>query len=132
MRRERTNTTTSGQTASNQLKVRRGDVVILNFAGMKPRPVIVVQNDKNNGRLINTVDVQVTSNTKLASKEPTQVLIDITTPDGQRSGLKHTSAVKCENVATQLQSDIVRVIGRLAAPLMSQVDQALRASLALD
>jgi len=125
-------TTNSTETTSRTIKVKRGDVVILNFAGSKQRPAVVIQNDKNNARLINTILVQVTSNTKLAGKEPTQVLIDVSTPDGQQSGLKHNSAVKCENIATQLLSDVQRVIGRLTGPLMQQVDAALKASLDLN
>jgi mRNA-degrading endonuclease toxin of MazEF toxin-antitoxin module len=75
--------------------------------------------------------VQVTSNIRLAGQEPTQVLIDVGTVDGKRSGLKVTSAVKCENVATQPISDIGHVIGRLSDSLMQQVDAALKASLSL-
>jgi mRNA-degrading endonuclease toxin of MazEF toxin-antitoxin module len=112
-------------------KVRRGDVVILRFANGKARPAVVVQNDHNNGRLSNTILVQVTSNTRLASTEPTQVLIDVTTADGKQSGLSVTSAVKCENIATQPASDIRKIIGRLSASLMQKVDAALKDSLDL-
>jgi mRNA interferase MazF len=113
------------------MQVKRGDVVIVNFSGSKPRPAVVIQNDKNNTRLVNTILVQVSSNTMLAGKEPTQVLVDVTTPDGQQSGLKHTSAVKCENIATQRLSDVHRVIGKLPNQLMRQVDSAIKASLDL-
>lgn len=113
------------------MKIKRGHVVILKFAGGKPRPAIVVQSNHNNARLINTILVQVTSNTNVATKEPTQVLIDVATAEGQQSGLKHTSAVKCENIATQRMSDVQHVIGRLPDQLMQQVDAALKASLAL-
>ncbi len=114
------------------MKVKRGDVVILDkFSQGKRRPAVVVQSDRNNARLVNAIFVQVTSNTKLAAKEPTQVLIDIATIDGKQSGLLHTSAVKCENVATQLLSDVKHVIGRLPDTLMQQVDDALKASLSL-
>lgn len=112
-------------------RVRRGDVVILRFALGKARPAIVVQSDHNNSRLLNTILVQVTSNTRLADKEPTQVLIDVTTAEGKQSGLKVTSAVKCENIATQPAADIGKVIGRLPGSLMGKVDAALKASLAL-
>lgn len=112
-------------------KVSRGDVVIVKFAQGKPRPALVVQSDRNNARLINTILVQVTSNTRLAAKEPTQVFIDVTTPDGKQSGLKLSSAVKCENIATQPAADVRQVIGRLPDSLMQQVDAALKASLSL-
>jgi mRNA-degrading endonuclease toxin of MazEF toxin-antitoxin module len=80
---------------------------------------------------VNTILVQVTSNTRLAEREPTQVLIDVATLDGKTSGLKHTSAIKCENIATQPVSDIRHVIGHLPDSLMQQVDAALKVSLSL-
>jgi hypothetical protein len=40
----------------------------------------------------------ITGNTRLATTEPTQLLIDPTTADGRGSGLAHASAVKCENL----------------------------------
>ena len=46
-------------------------------------------------------------------------------------GLAQTSAVKCENVYTLSQSAVVKTIGTLPASLMTQVDDALKASLAL-
>jgi mRNA interferase MazF len=112
-------------------KVNRGDIVILRFARGKARPALVVQSDRNNARLTNTILVQVTSNTRRAGKEPTQVLVDVTTADGMLSGLKMTSAVTCENIATQSASDIYKVIGHLPDSLMKKVDVALKHSLAL-
>ena len=73
----------------------------------------------------------VTSNTRLATTEPAQVLIDIATPDEQGSGLSRASAVKCENLYTLSQQTVLRTIGHLSNPLMQQVDAALKASLAL-
>jgi hypothetical protein len=46
----------------------------------------------------------VTSNVRLATTEPAQVLIDVATPDGQGAGLMRTSAVKCENLHTLPQA----------------------------
>ena len=117
------------------MSVQRGDVVLLRApfasrAGAKTRPMLVVQNDLNNTRMANTILVFITTNLSRAS-EPTQVLIDVTTPEGQQSGLKQTSVVSCENILTVVQSDILRTIGHLPAALMQFVDQALKASLAL-
>jgi mRNA-degrading endonuclease toxin of MazEF toxin-antitoxin module len=92
--------------------------------------VVVIQNDRNNGRLTNTIAAMITSNTRLASKEPTQVLVDVATREGKKTGLAHTSAVKCENLYT-LPISILRKIGVMPAALMRQVDDALKASLAL-
>ena len=111
----------------------RGDVVIARIPqgrGAKMRPVVVVQNDQNNTRLTNTIVAMITSNTRLATKEATQVFIDIGTPDGQQTGLAVNSAVKCENLYT-LPSRVMRKIGAMPTTLMQQVDAALRSSLNL-
>jgi mRNA interferase MazF len=115
-------------------KISRGDVVIAKVPQQdntaKARPVVVVQNDTNNARLTNVIVAMITSNTGLASKEATQVFIDVATPDGQQTGRVHSSAVKCENIYT-LPSRVMRKIGVMPDALLPQVDDALRASLAL-
>ena len=114
-------------------RINRGDVVIARVPqgpGYKVRPVVIVQNDKNNARFTNTIVAIVTSNTRLASKEPTQVLIDIGTVEGKQTGLALSSAVKCENLYT-LPTGVLRKIGTMPGGLMRQVDDALKASLAL-
>lgn len=117
------------------MSVARGDVVVISFPQQsgrpKRRPAVVVQSDHNNGRLTNSIFVMVTSNTRLAMVENTQVLVDLRTAEGQQSGLAQTSAVKCENVYTLSQSSVVKTIGALSDSLMTQVDDALKASLAL-
>ena len=118
------------------MNVRRGDVVILDFPqapGQPPkrRPAVVVQSDHNNGRLTNSIFAMVTSNIRLATTEPAQVLIDVATPDGQRTGLTRTSAVKCENLYTLPQATVLKTIGQLSPVLLQQVDDALKASLGL-
>lgn len=117
------------------MSVHRGDIVLLQapFAsgtGAKTRPMLVVQNDSNNARMVNTILAFITTNLSRA-REPTQVLIDVNTPEGKPSGLKQTSAVSCENILTVVQSDILRSIGHLPDVLMRKVDLALKASLAL-
>ena len=114
-------------------RISRGDVAIASVpqgSGFKVRPVVVIQSDQNNARLSNTITAMVTSNTRLATKEPTQVLIDIATPEGQQTGLALTSAVKCENLYT-LPTRALRKIGTIPANLMLQIDDALKVSLAL-
>ena len=118
------------------MNIARGDVVILDYPQApsqpsKRRPAVVVQSDHNNSRLANSIFTMVTGNTQLAIKEPAQVLVDVTTPDGQASGLSKTSAIKCENLYTLPQQIVLRTIGRLSDSLMQQVDAALKASLDL-
>jgi PemK-like, MazF-like toxin of type II toxin-antitoxin system len=58
----------------------RGDVVIVEFPYVdgtrgKNRPALVVQCDRNNQRLQNTVIVMITGNIQRATREPTQLFI---------------------------------------------------------
>jgi mRNA-degrading endonuclease toxin of MazEF toxin-antitoxin module len=57
----------------------RGDIVIVDFSPASPsagiRPAVVVQNDRDNARMQNTIVAQVTSNIRRA-QEDTQLLID--------------------------------------------------------
>jgi mRNA interferase MazF len=77
------------------MNVQRGDVVLVDYpyaagSGTKVRPVLVIQNDRDNQRLLNTIVAQITSVTRRAL-EPTQLLIEIATPAGQQSGLLVTA-----------------------------------------
>lgn len=97
------------------MSVRRGDVVIVNWpfasgSGRKPRPALVVQNDLDNRRVFNTILAMFTSVTRRAL-EPTQYLIELNTPEGQRSGLLQDSVVNCINLLTVEQSRVLHVIG---------------------
>ncbi len=73
----------------------------------------------------------VTSNIRLATTEPTQVLIDPATSEGQQSSLSQPSAVKCENIYTLPVASVIRTIGHLSPSLLQQVDDALKATLSL-
>ena len=117
------------------MSARRGDVVIVDWpfttgGGTKPRPALVVQNDRDNARLTNTIVVMITSRTHRAG-EPTQVLIDVSTPDGRQTGLHRTSVVNCINLFTVEQTKVLQTIGRLSAALIQQVDVALKVALEL-
>jgi mRNA interferase MazF len=92
--------------------------------------MLVVQNDSNNARMANTILAFITTNLARAA-EPTQVLVDVLTPDGRQSGLKQNSVVSCENLLTARQSDILHTIGHMPSGLMQRVDVALKVSLAL-
>jgi len=114
------------------MTVARGDVVLVDFPfaagrGAKVRPAVVLQNDRDNGRTTNTVVAMVTSRTHRAS-QPTQVLIEIGTPDGQHTGLVMDSVVNCLNLFTLEQTKVLRVLGRLSPTLWAQVANALKAT----
>src|SRR5262249_15438515 len=110
----------------------RGDVVIARFpyaggAGSKVRPAVVVQCDRLNGQIQNTILAMITGNLKLVGTEPTQFLIEPSRPEGTSSGLTYASAVKCENLMTVPQSDIVKTVGHLSTPMKQKLNDALKA-----
>src|SRR5437868_2419629 len=117
------------------MPVRRGDVILSRVAnvgspGGTVRPALVVQSDHNNARLNETLIAAIPTNlTRI--HEATQLLIDIATPDGAASGLLHNSPVRCERLHSIPQADVQRVIGRLSASLMQQINDCLKAALEL-
>jgi mRNA-degrading endonuclease toxin of MazEF toxin-antitoxin module len=116
--------------------IQRGDIIIVAFpyvssGGGKNRPALVVQCDRNNGRLQNTIVAMITGNVRLAAMEPTQLLIDPATQEGKSSGLAYPSAVKCENLSTISQGDIIRSLGSIPPSLMARVDACLKEALGL-
>jgi mRNA interferase MazF len=117
------------------MSIRRGDVVLAWFPfasaqGGKRRPCVIVQNDVDNQKLANTVVAQITSTVQRAG-DKSHLLIEVSTPGGQQSGLLHDSVVSCNNLATIEQQLIVKVIGSLPAALMQQVNDRLKAALEL-
>ncbi len=77
--------------------MKRGDIVLLDYpyadgSGSKVRPALMVRNDRDNQRLTNTIVALITKNMSRVH-EPTQLLIDVSTPEGRQSGLNQTSAV---------------------------------------
>jgi mRNA-degrading endonuclease toxin of MazEF toxin-antitoxin module len=117
------------------MKVSRGDVILLDHpystgAGSKVRPVLVVQCDRDNVRLTNTIVVMITRTIHRVDQLDTQLLIDIATPDGRASGLKVTSAVNCLHLFTVHEQLIRARIGALPPPKMREVDACLKAAIA--
>jgi mRNA interferase MazF len=115
---------------------RRGDLVMVDHPfsdarGSKVRPMVIVQSDVRNKLLDHSVVAMMTTNLNFVSSDPTQVLVDITTPDGARSGLNGSSAIRCGNLFTLHEKLILRKIGALSAALMQQVDDGLKAALEL-
>jgi mRNA interferase MazF len=115
------------------MNVRRGDVVLIDFPypsgiGSKVRPALVVQNDRDNQRLVNTILVQITSVTHRAL-EPTQLLIELNSDAGIVSGLRQDSVINCANFLTVARFKILRHLGSLPEALMLQVNRGLNAAL---
>jgi mRNA interferase MazF len=112
----------------------RGDLVIVDFRSTAPqagvRPALVVQNDRDNARMGNTIVVQVTT-TIHRMGQGTQYLIDANHVDWSRSGLRRTSVVNCSNVYTIDQRDVPRIIGSLSTTTMESIDRCLEVALGL-
>jgi mRNA interferase MazF len=114
----------------------RGDIVLLDMpfsggTGSKVRPALVVQNDRDNRRLTNTIVVMVTTQARRAGTESTQFLIELNTPEGRQSGLLRDSVVNCANVFTVDQRQLIRRLGSLPSVLMVRANECLKAALEL-
>src|SRR5271156_1284925 len=101
------------------MAVNRGDIVLVavpDISGKpgKTRPTLVVSSDRNNQRLQDAIVAVITSTTRHAKLEATQLLIELATPEGKVSGLLNDSAVKCERLHAILQSLIKRRVGSLS------------------
>jgi mRNA-degrading endonuclease toxin of MazEF toxin-antitoxin module len=115
------------------MNVQRGDVVLAFYpfasgVGGSRRPALVVQSDAYNPRIRNAIIAQITTNLSRAS-DPAHLLIEAATSDGRQAGLLHDSVISCINLATIETSRIDRVIGRLTAALMRQIDECLKRAL---
>ncbi len=118
------------------MKIDRGDIVLVDFpysdqTGSKVRPALVVQSDAWNQRLDDTILALITGSHRRRVGAATQFPIDISTADGQQTGLRMNSVVQCENLITYEQSLILRVLGRLSASAMLQIDACLKATLGI-
>lgn len=115
---------------------KRGDVIIARFpyaggSGSKVRPAVVVQTDRLNIQIQNTLLAMISGNTRLIGREPTQFLIDPAVPEGRSSGVSYPSAVKCENIATVEQRNIIATLGHLSDTLKQKLNDCLKSALEL-
>jgi mRNA-degrading endonuclease toxin of MazEF toxin-antitoxin module len=113
----------------------RGDVVLVFYPfasgrGASRRPALIVPNDRDNRRLDNTMLAQMTTNVRRAY-EPTQLLVERSTPEGQQAGLLHGSGVSCNTLATDHDDRIDRVIGHFPDALLHRIDECLNTTLGL-
>jgi mRNA interferase MazF len=114
---------------------RRGDVIIVDFPfadgrSGKIRPALVVQNDRDNARMANTIVAMISGDLRHRS-EPTQFFIDPGTPDGKTSGLHGPSVVKCGHLLTIAQAGVLRSIGSLPHTSMQSINTCLKVALAI-
>lgn len=111
----------------------RGDVVLVlypdsNLRTAKKRPALVVQADDLQTGLPQVVLAMISSNPARAA-HPSRFAISKSSPEGQQMGLRTDSIAMTDNLATVLEIEIDRVIGRLVD--MTSVDHCLRHTLGL-
>jgi mRNA-degrading endonuclease toxin of MazEF toxin-antitoxin module len=112
------------------VKVQRGDVVLTRVphaAGGrgKKRPAVVLQADRYNRSERHTIVAEITSNRSRAT-DPANLLIEVTTPEGQATGLAQDSVVTCLQLATIGEDRISSVLGKLSAALLAKLNDCLK------
>src|SRR3990167_5686082 len=125
--------------SSKPVQYRKGDVVLVSFpyttddgqTQTKRRPAIIISNDYNNARLDDVLLVPLTSNITRATREPTQVVIMMNTPEGQSAGLRLDSVIDCTVIATIPKTLLVSKIGAFPQDVMERVDQCLMVAMAI-
>jgi mRNA interferase MazF len=115
------------------MRCRRGDVVLVlfpdsNLRTAKRRPVLVVQADRLQTGLAQTIVAMITSNLARGG-HPSRVAVTRASALGRQMGLLTDSVIMTDNLATVLDTEIDRVIGRCGE--MAGVDSALRGTLGL-
>lgn len=112
--------------------MKRGDVILVpfpnsNLKSAKLRPAVIVQENNLAAGLNQVIIAMISSNISRAN-HPSRILINIKTRDGKQSGLLTDSVVMTDNLATVLETTVIRTIGSLA---MLEVNGALRYTLGL-
>ena len=118
------------------MNVQRGEIVIVDFpysnqTVSKIRPALVVQANLWNQRLEDTILAPITSSHNLSSITLTQYFIDVSTSEGQQTGLIFNSVVRCGSLIAYNQSLILRIIGRLLPIAMQEIDKCLKVALGI-
>lgn len=115
------------------MDIRKGDIVFVDNPFQSPhgavicgsRPAVVIQNNKGNEYSNNIIVAYLTSQLKRIEMT-THVILQ------WYPGLKKTSMVQAEQIATISKSDVTCVIDHLRPEDQVRVDQAIKASLALE
>jgi mRNA interferase MazF len=111
----------------------RGNVVIVRFphpTGLrgKRRPAVVLQSDTYAGQVRTVVVADVTKNLSMAA-DPACLFIDVSTPEGQATGLVRNSVVSGLILSTVYADSIGPRIGALSPAMMQRLNDCLRAAL---
>jgi mRNA-degrading endonuclease toxin of MazEF toxin-antitoxin module len=113
------------------MNLKRGDIGLARFphaAGGrgKKRPVVVVQGDAYHPTVRHVMVAEVTTNLALAS-DPANLLMEGATAEGQATGLVQDSLIPCLHLVTMAENRIGKVVGKLSAGLLQQLDACLKA-----
>jgi len=110
----------------------RGDVILVRFPNSdlttyKKRPALVVQADLDTG-LRQRIVALITSN--VSRTGPTRVPVPMGSDIGRQMGLQADSVVVADNLATVLEREMDKIIGKCTD--LRSVENALRKTFALD
>lgn len=111
---------------------KRGDVVLVLYPNTdlltaKKRPALVIQSDNIETGLAQRIVAMITSN--ISRTGSTRVTFTMASSEGQEMGLLTDSVVVTDNLATVLEREIDKTIGKCSR--MDLVDSALRNALDL-
>ncbi len=111
----------------------RGDICLARFphaAGGrgKKRPVVIVQSDVYNQTVRHFIVAEVTTNLSGGS-DPANLLIEVSTNQGQATGLAQDSVITCLHLITMSENRLGRLIGQLSTTLVQKLDECLKAAL---
>src|SRR5437762_3488443 len=115
--------------------MKRGDVVLVRFphpSGQrgKKRPAVVVQSDDYASTVSTAVVAEVTKNLTLKD-DPACLFIDVSTPEGQATGLLVDSVVSSLVLDTVYTDTVAQVLGSLSPTLLPKLDDCLKAVLGI-
>ena len=116
--------------------MRRGDVVLVRFphpsgGHSKKRPAVMVQSNAYLKVVGTLVVAKVTINLTMW-EDPACLFLDLTTPDGQTTGLTRDCVASCLILVTIYADTIAEVMGSLSPVLVRQLDRCLKVALAVD
>ncbi len=112
-------------------KPRRGDIYLVEFDPArgheikKTRPALIIQNNIGNQYSPITIVAAISSRFDVPP-HPTDVVIEMI-----ESGLPQRSAIVLNQIRSVDRERLLKRVGRLQAPAMQRVDQALKISLGL-
>ncbi|HWG44412.1 MAG TPA: type II toxin-antitoxin system PemK/MazF family toxin [Gemmataceae bacterium] len=115
--------------------MKRGDVVLVRFphpSGQrgKKRPAVVVQSDTY-ATTVNTIVVAEVTKNLTMKNDPACLFIDVSTPEGNGTGLLVDSVVSSLVLDTVYADTVAQVLGSLSPSLLQKFNDSLKVGLGL-